>query len=261
MHSQKEKDLSHWVWQRKAKAWESLNLTIVTPSRWLAEAARKSSILGEHPIHIIPHGLDTKFYRPLETKLARDLLHLPQDKHIVLFGAMRATSDFNKGWQFLQPTLQRLKQSGWQDSIEVVVFGASAPDFSTDLGFPCHYLGQLHDDLTLSVMYAAADVTLVPSRQESFGQTASESLACGTPVVAFGVTGLLDIVEHQRNGYLAIPFDCDDLANGIDWVLADTTRHKALRLASRQKAEQEFNQDLQARRYQELFNQILSCPN
>jgi glycosyltransferase involved in cell wall biosynthesis len=75
------------------------------------------------------------------------------------------------------------------------------------------------------------------------------------------VTGLLDIVNHKQNGYLATPFDCEDLANGIDWVLTDANRHKDLRLAARQKAEQEFNQSLQAHRYQELFNQILSCPS
>ncbi len=261
LYSKKDQDISRWVWQRKADAWKSLNLTIVTPSNWLADIAKKSSLLGDRPIHVISYGIDTKIYQPLDTKLARDLLHLPQDKYLVLFGAMRATSDLRKGWQFLQPTLQRLKESGWQDKIEVVVFGASTPELPPDLGFPCHYLGQLHDDLTLAVMYAAADVTLVPSTQEAYGQTASESLACGTPVVAFGVTGLLDIVTHYQNGYLATPFDCQDLANGIDWVLTDAERHKALRHAARQKAEQEFTRSRQADRYQALFHQILNAPN
>jgi glycosyltransferase involved in cell wall biosynthesis len=174
---------------------------------------------------------------------------------------MHATSDFNKGWQFLRPTLHRLKETGWQDKVEVVIFGVSTPEVPIDMGFPCHYLGKLYDDLTLAVMYAAADVTLVPSKQESFGQTASESLACGTPVVAFGVTGLLDIVTHQSNGYLAIPFDCEDLANGINWVLTDPHRHQNLRISARKKAEEEFDQLLQAQRYQELFHKILNLPN
>lgn len=261
LHSDRDQDLSRWVWKRKSKAWKSLDLTIVTPSEWLANVARKSSLLSDRPIHVIPHGLDTKFYRPLESKLARDLLNLPQDKYLVLFGAMRANSDLNKGWQFLQPTLHRLKQFGWEDKLEVVIFGISTPEIPIDMGFPCHYLGQLHDDLTLAVMYAASDVTLVPSKQESFGQTASESLACGTPVVAFGVTGLLDIVNHQQDGYLATPFDYVDLANGIDWVLADSDRHQTLRVAARKKAKQEFDQLLQAKRYQELFHKVLNLPN
>lgn len=77
----------------------------------------------------------------------------------------------------------------------------------------------MHDDVTLRVLYSAADVMVVPSLQEAFGQTASEAMACGTPVVAFGATGLLDIADHQENGYLAEPFNVNDLAKGIDWVL------------------------------------------
>ena len=68
-------------------------------------------------------------------------------------------------------------------------------------------------------MYSAADVMVVPSIQESFGQTASEAMACETPVVAFSTTGLTDVVDHKENGYLAKPFKADDLAHGIDWVV------------------------------------------
>ena len=257
LQSGKSSDLSRWVWQRKAKAWKNLDLTIVTPSQWLADEAQKSSLLGDRPIHVIPNGINTKIYKPLDTKFARDLLYLPQDKYLILFGAMRATSDSRKGWQFLQPTLQRLKQSGWQDRIELVIFGASEPEAPENLEFPCHYLGQIHDDLSLSIMYAASDLLLVPSTQDNLPNTVMESISCGTPCVAFNIGGIPDMIDHQQNGYLATPFDCEDLANGIDWVLNDAARYKFLRLAARQKAEQEFDQSLQAQRYQALFNQIL----
>ena len=261
LYSKRDQDISRWVWQRKADAWKSLHLTIVTPSHWLADAARRSSLLGDRPIHVISNGIDTKIYKPLDTKLARDLLHLPQDKYLVLFGAMRATSDRRKGWQFLQPTLQRLKESGWQDRIELVVFGASEPEMPDNLGFPCHYLGQLHDDISLSIMYAAVDLLLVPSIQDNLPNTVMESISCGTPCVAFDIGGIPDMIQHKKQGYLATPFDCQDLANGIDWVLTDAERHQALRHATRQKAEQEFTRSLQADRYQALFHQILNAPN
>ncbi len=257
LYSNRDQDISRWVWQRKAKAWKNLDLTIVTPSQWLADQAKKSSLLGDRPIYVIPNGINTKIYKPLDPKIARDLLHLPQDKYLILFGAMRATSDPRKGWQFLQPTLQRLKQSGWQDCIELVIFGASEPEAPENLGFPCHYLGQIHDDLSLSIMYAASDLLLVPSTQDNLPNTIMEAISCGTPCVAFNIGGMPDMIDHQQNGYLAPPFDCEDLANGINWVLTDGVRHKSLRLAARQKAEQEFNQSLQAQRYQALFNQIL----
>jgi glycosyltransferase involved in cell wall biosynthesis len=75
-------------------------------------------------------------------------------------------------------------------------------------------------------------------------------------VVAFNSTGLKDIVDHQLNGYLAKPYEIEDLAKGINWVLTDPSRHYQLKRHAREKAEQAFPLELQARRYLSLFNEI-----
>ncbi|WP_200833715.1 glycosyltransferase [Spiribacter roseus] len=98
-------------------------------------------------------------------------------------------------------------------------FGQRAPQSPSNLGLPIHYTGHLCDDLSLRALYSAADAIVVPSRQEAFGQTASEAHACATPVIAFHTGGLPDIVDHQRTGYLAQAFDTEDLAEGIAFVL------------------------------------------
>ncbi|MBC1220339.1 glycosyltransferase family 4 protein [Nostoc sp. UCD121] len=257
LNSSNEWDLSRWVWRRKVKAWKNINLTLVSPSSWLAECARSSSLFQNLRIEVIPHGLDTQKYRPINQHFARETLKLPQDKKLILFGAIEATSDRNKGFHLLQPALQELSQAGWKDSFEVVIFGASQPENPPDLGFKTSYLGHLYDDLSLATVYSAADVMLVPSLQESFGQTASESLACGTPVVAFNSTGLKDIVDHQQNGYLANPYEVGDFAKGIVWILENEQRLEKLSFYARKKAEQEFTLELQARRYSALFEEIL----
>ncbi|NEU81267.1 glycosyltransferase family 4 protein [Nostoc sp. UIC 10630] len=257
LNSMNEWDLSRWVWRRKVKAWKNINLTLVSPSSWLAECARSSSLFQNLRIEVIPHGLDTQKYRPINQYFAREILKLPQDKKLILFGAIEATSDRNKGFHLLQPALQKLSKAGWKDNFEVVIFGASQPENPPDLGFKTYYLGHLYDDLSLVTVYSAADVMLVPSLQESFGQTASESLACGTPVVAFNSTGLKDIVDHQQNGYLANPYEVDDFAKGIAWILENEQRLEKLSFYARKKAEQEFTIELQARRYSALFEEIL----
>ncbi|WP_414755089.1 glycosyltransferase family 4 protein [Anabaena sp. CCY 9910] len=261
LNSNHEQDISRWIWQRKAKAWKNLNITLVSPSHWLAECARSSPLFQNLPIKVIPHGLDTHKYRPISQHSAREILNLPQDKKLVLFGAIQATSDRNKGFHLLQPALQQLSQSAWGDNLEIVIFGASQPEKPIDLGFKTHYLGHLHDDISLAAVYSAADVMLVPSLQESFGQTASESLACGTPVVAFNATGLKDIIDHQQNGYLAKPYEADDFAQGINWVLENEQRLQKLSFYAREKAEREFTLELQARRYSALFQTILHNRN
>ncbi|MBO3460959.1 glycosyltransferase family 4 protein [Aetokthonos hydrillicola Thurmond2011] len=249
-------DLSHWVWRRKAKAWRKLNLTIVAISSWIAKCASSSSLFKDLRIEIIPNGLNTNTYRPLNKEAARQLLGLPKDKRLVLFGALNATSDHRKGFHLLQSALQNLSRSRWRDMIELAVFGSSQPNNPIDQGLKARYLGQLNDDISLACVYSAADVMVVPSIQEAFGQTASEALACATPVVAFNSTGLIDIVEHQRNGYLAKPFEVDDLAQGIAWVLENEERYQKLSHYARHKAEQQFTLETQASRYLALFNEI-----
>jgi glycosyltransferase involved in cell wall biosynthesis len=258
LHSSNNSDISRWIWQRKAKAWQNLNLTLVTPSHWLAECARSSSLLKDYPVEVIANGLDAQLYKPLNRSQVRDSLNLPQNKQFVLFGAMQGTEDRWKGFPLLVPALQSLSQSGWQDKIELLVFGCSKPENPIDVGFKTHYLGRL-DDETLAKVYAAADVMVVPSRYEAFGQTASEALACATPVVAFNVTGLKDIVDAHQNGYLAEPYDSQDLARGIAWVLEDSERHEQLCRSARFKVEQRFTLEVQAREYFNLYEKVVQA--
>jgi len=254
--SDRQQDLSRQIWQRKLNAWKHVNLTVVATSQWMANCARSSSLFQNRRIEVIPLGLDIEKYRPIDQRIAQDLLRLPQDKQLVLFGAINATSDKRKGFQLLLSALQCLNQMGWGDRLELVVFGSPEPENPPNLGFKVHYLGRLNDDLSLALAYSAADVMVTPSIQEAFGQTASESLSCGTPVVAFHSTGLQDIVDHQQNGYLATPFEIEDMAKGIAWVLEDQERHQQLRSQAREKSLREFASKVQADRHLSLYKEI-----
>jgi glycosyltransferase involved in cell wall biosynthesis len=104
----------------------------------------------------------------------------------------------------------------------LIIFGSSQPQNPPDFGFPTQYLGKLNDDIALSLVYSAADVFVAPSQEDNLPNTVLESLACGTPSVAFKIGGMPDLIEHQKNGYLAQPFDIKDLAHGIQWILDNT---------------------------------------
>jgi glycosyltransferase involved in cell wall biosynthesis len=256
LHSNKEKDLSRWIWQRKAKAWQNLNITIVTPSHWLAKCAASSSLLKDMRIEVIPNGLDTKQYKPIQKSVARSILGLPEDKQLILFGAMSATSDPRKGFNFLQSALQNLSQSGWRERAELVVLGASEPKNHLELGFKSHYLGRLNDDISLSLVYAAADVFIAPSVQDNLPSTVMESLACATPCVAFDIGGMCDMIEHQQNGYLAKPFDIEDLARGIAWVLEDEERLRKLGVNGLEKVGDNFTLAINSQNYLDLYEDL-----
>lgn len=258
LNSNKERDLSRWVWQRKLKAWQNLNLTIVTPSKWLAERTKASSLFKDKRVEVIPNGIDTEKYRPIERSLARKLLQLPPDKQLVLFGAVSGTSDRRKGFHLLQPALQKLSQSGWHDKIELVVFGSSKPAQEPELGFKSHYLGKLGDHISLALVYAAADLFVAPSVQDNLPNTVMEAIACATPCVAFNIGGMPDLIEHQQNGYLATAYNIEELAKGIAWVLENSDTHQKLSHRARLKAENEFTLKVQANCYSSLFAEIVS---
>lgn len=89
-------------WQRKSQAWKNIPLTIITPSKWLAECARSSSLFRNLPIEVIPNGVDLQRFKPVDRQLVRSLLNLPQNKQLILFGAVKATSDRRKGFYLLK---------------------------------------------------------------------------------------------------------------------------------------------------------------
>jgi glycosyltransferase involved in cell wall biosynthesis len=257
LKSAKRNDLSHQIWRRKSKAWMEQKFTIVAGGNWLAACARNSSLFSNTRIEVINPGLDINVFKPLDKNECRRILGLPLDEKLVLFGAMAATADRNKGFQFLQPALKKLAVHLGDEKLRLVIFGASQPKLPIDFGFPARYVGRLHDDISLAVLYSAADVMIVPSVQEAFGQTASESMGCGTPVVAFDATGLKDIVEHQRSGYLARPYNVEDLAFGIKWVLEDSGRWSILSANAREKVVREFSLNLYTERYLSLYRDVI----
>ncbi|MDO8445567.1 MAG: glycosyltransferase family 4 protein [Deltaproteobacteria bacterium] len=256
--STKENDLSRKIWRRKQRAWKGLNLTVVAPSRWLAECARSSSLFRDTRVKVIPNGLDIQIFKPIDKSTARNILSLPQDKKLILFGAMDSTSDRNKGFHFLLPVLRMLSEKGWRDRAELVVFGSREPENTPDLGIKARYMGKLNDEISLAILYSAADLFVLPSIQENLPNTVMEALACGTPCIAFNQGGLPDMIEHGKNGYLAKPYETNELARGIEWVLEDDERWRGLSQRARKKVEDEFAIEKVAKRYEDLYKEIIS---
>lgn len=248
-------DLTRRTWLRKKQAWQRA-IHIATPSNWMAECARRSALMKAWPISVIPYPIDLKNWAPLDQRQARYTLQLPQDRPLVLFGAMGGTVDSRKGADLMLAALQKLKtevEDTTLGQLELIVFGQSKPTEQPNLGFPIHYTGRLSDNISLRLLYTAADVMVVPSRQEAFGQTASEAHACGTPVVAFRTGGLVDIVEDRLTGSLAEPFDPSSLAQSLRWVLEDAQRRIKLGEAARIRAECLWNPPRVAAMYRELY--------
>ena len=247
-------DLNRWTWQRKQASWKK-PIQIVTPSKWLADCVRSSALMQNWPLEVIPNPIDVEKWIPIDKKIAREKLGLPPEVPLILFGAIGGAADPRKGFNLLQEALNELSKK--KDVLELVVFGQSAPNQPIDLGFPIHYLGHLSNEIDMQLAYSAADVLVAPSTQEVFGQTASEAHACGCPAVAFEDTGLADVIEHQKTGYLAKAGNVQDLAAGISWVLRSVSESNQLNLAARVRAVEKFSYPVVAQQYKSVYSKVL----
>ena len=254
--SKRRTDMSRVILGAKRRAWADVQLSIVAPSRWLADRAHESSLFRRCNIYVIANGIDTNVFQPHSAVTARRILGLPQDKMLLLFGALQSTSDPRKGFKYLQSALYRLSKLIDAESVELVVFGASAPTNPELQPLPTRYIGRLTDETMLALAYSAADVFVAPSIEENLPNTIVESMACGTPCVAFGVGGVPEIISHQVDGYLAEPRNSYALATGMVWLLEEKARRTVFSRQARKKALSRFDLAGQSQKYATLFGEI-----
>jgi glycosyltransferase involved in cell wall biosynthesis len=251
-------DLAGRDFAARERAYDELDLTIVAPSTWIAGEARRSALFRQRRIVHIATGIDISTFRPMPRIEARRLLDLPaDDRPILLFGAMAATSNDRKGFGPLREALSRFARTAAARGATAVVFGGET-DASQDIGgLPVRHLGSIADETRLARLYAAAYVLIAPFIEVNLPNVVLEALACATPVVAFAAGGIPDAVEHEGNGVLVPVGAADALARGIEWVL-DPTRKPALDAAARQTAQSRFDIGQCARRYRELFADLIA---
>jgi glycosyltransferase involved in cell wall biosynthesis len=248
-------DLNRLTWYRKRRAWKR-PIQIVTPSRWLAQCVRESELMRGWPVEVIPNPLDSTVWVPVEKVVARQLLGIRPDAQLVAFGSMGENHAYHKGGDLLIEALRRLR--GQVPNLELVVFGERLSGAMWNLEIPTHFVGVVHDELSLRIVYSAAEALVVPSRRDNLPNTAVEALSCGTPVVAFDTCGLPDLVVHEETGFLARAFEPEDLARGIHWVVAEPDRCVRLSRNARAFAREQFSPPRIAAQYLEVYRATLA---
>lgn len=259
--SRDEEDLSRQIWRRKNAAFQRLKshpggLHIVGPSRWTAEQARRSSLTRDFPNSVIPNGLNIEDFAPRDKAFSRDLWGIPRDAQVIVCAA-ESLDVRRKGFKELLEALPAVKDL---EKPFLVSVGGLKSNF--ELPIPHLNLGKINHDRLLSTAYSAADVFVIASLQESFGQTVTESLACGTPVVAFASGGIVDMVRPGITGWLAPTGDTgalgEALRTALDEVRTDA-RRRELHDTCRRIAIEEYSLDTQARAYLRLYETLVAA--
>ena len=253
-----EVDISHQIWQKKHKAYEVLDFAIVAPSSWMHSSVKASSLMRGKAVHQIPNTLETDIFKPIDKKLAKEKAGLPTDKFIFLSGFMPSRKDMHKGTQYLLESMELLKQRLGTDAnnVELVVFGNRGTEGVPDFPFKTSFLGTINNDEQLAQYYAAADSFLIPSLEDNLPYTVMESLACGTPVIAFTTGGIPDMVQHVYNGYLAAYRSAESFADGMEWIIQHPNKEQ-LQQQARQTVMDTFSEQVIGKKHVALYQSLL----
>lgn len=238
-HNEEGPDINRETFRRKGRHWRS-SRHVISPSNWMGDLARASTLTRNWPVHIVPNVIDTHVWQPVDRKEAREKLGLPVGAKVVLFGAGSGMKDHHKGGDLFLEAISAIagiaaaEHSSNRQVIIAAVFGEDREPFSIG-AVRVVFLGRLNDE-NLRTAYSAADLMAVPSRMDNFPSTAVEAQACSCPVVAFQTGGLPDIVDNGGSGLLVEPFDTNQMAQAAWSLLQDDSRARKMGHVARQRA-------------------------
>ena len=253
--SRNESDPTRAAWQRKQRHYSLLDparVQIVTPSRWMGTQVQRSPLLSRFHRSVIPNGLDLDVFQPRDRRVAREVFGIPLDARVVLFAAFNM-NEFRKASHLMMDALDGMMAD--TDIFLLFVGRGGAADIQR---FPHLHLDSIANDRILSFIYSAADVFVCPSLADNLPNTVMEAIACGTPVVAFAAGGIPELIRPEITGLLADTRDASDLRDAILQLLDNRAKRLEMSANCRRVAIEDYGVALQARRYQELYEDMLA---
>lgn len=265
-YKRKKKGLSginwnYFIWRKKSSSLQGRkDLIFTVPSTWMLERAKKSQLLKNSTVVLLPNSIDTKVFSPAanESILAfRSSLSIAENAVVISFGAIDGTKNYLKGHQILSEAIELLGKKlsiKEREGLLFLSFGGKQKGKHIINGFPVFSLGHINSKSELALLYSSSDVVVVPSIIESFGQVAAEALASETPVICFKVSGLVDIVEEPKSGLLAEPYLASSLADQLEILIRmPKTLRKTMGKNGRDHVVQNFSREIIAEKYQEVL--------
>ncbi len=205
----KNKQIEDKISTIKLNAVKNSNLTIVAPSNWLVNISKNSTTFNSKKHHHIFNPIPSLIFKPTEKKIARRILNLPENGKILIFSADSLNSK-RKGMKLLIDAFDFVNDN------DLTLVSIGRGKFEKDLKIPYIHLGLLKDDYTIALLYSAADLSVVPSREDNSPNTILESLACGCPVVAFNNGGMSELISSEDYGVIVSEYNPKSLAIGIN---------------------------------------------
>jgi glycosyltransferase involved in cell wall biosynthesis len=245
-------DICRKTWERKIKSWKNCNFTFISPSNYEKRLLEESALFHNAVCEVMPNIVPDTIFRPLDKAMLRTIFNIPKHSKVIGFGSAYTINEKSlKGEHLLIDMLQMIEKT---DDFHCVIMGNTDRSFIEKIAISVFTTGFISNPYILAAFYNVCDVFVCPSIIENLPNVCLESLFCGVPVVTFRTGGIPDIVEHKTTGYLAEPFDAEDLYRGIQYCLDNFSE---LSRASLQKSKNDFNAETIINKHIELYEKVL----
>lgn len=238
-------DRSSELYRRKKELFSGLDLTIVTPSKWLADLV-KESFLKECPVTVIHNGIDLSVFRPRGSDF-RERYGIAPDKHVLLGVAF--DWGVRKGLDVLLKLSETLDPARYQ----LVLVGTNS---AVDKQLPPNIISihRTQNQQELAEIYSAADLFINPTREEVLGLVNLEALACGTPVLTFQTGGSPECIDETCGA--VVPCDDMDAFQNEIMRICEEKPFSGEQCVSRAR---KFDQNVKYQEYVELYGKVTSA--
>jgi glycosyltransferase involved in cell wall biosynthesis len=252
-----KRDATAFNWERKREILAASRLYVTTPSRWMMERVNESIIAAAAiDERVIPNGVDTRTFHPGDRAAARRMIGVDDNALVLLVAANSLRHNVWKDYVTLRGAIERLGARPWPQPLVVLAVGDDAP--REQIGsVELRFVPFVDDSERLADFYRAADLYLHAARVESFGNVLLEARACGTPVVATGVGGIVEQIRDGDSGVLVEPAYPAAFAAAVEQLLDNPAMREAIAAGGLRHVVQEFTLQRQAERFLSWYSEIL----
>lgn len=222
----------------------------VSPSKWLIDCCRHSYLKNEK-IHLIPNGVNLERFQLFDKRTIREKYAIPNGKRILLFSAHNADSPY-KGLKYLINAIELLED---KESYYLLIIGDMG-GLNLDSSFKILNLGYISDERMMNELYSAADLFILPSMADTFPLVALESMASGTPVLAFKTGGIVESVREEV-GWCVQAGNSIALKDKIEYIFNNPQQLLAKTAKCGKFIESRFPEEMMLAKYQQLYTHVL----
>jgi glycosyltransferase involved in cell wall biosynthesis len=244
------------VWLAKQKIYLKSKLHIVVNSEWMRKKVNQGILRDSLSVSVISNGVDLDIYKPIDKQKAREKLGLPPNETVLLWGAA-SLGNLRKGYSYTARATELIQNKGKIEPLLITMGNEKRMDEKYPLGKVEHF-GFVKDPASQALMYNAADLFLCSTLADAQPQTAVESLACGTPVIAYDIGPMPELIQDGKTGFIAPDVSVESLAATLEEVLEDPEQLVEMGRSCRKEAEKKYDLSKQSKKYIDLYENILT---